>query len=128
MKLAAIVALAAPAGAYLITGDTVNCRTGPGTSYAVKKTYTQGQDVTITCQTPGTAVNGNSIWDKTTDACYVSDYYVKTGSSGYVTGRCAVCSAPKSNQATVDLVAEFEGFRANICESAFSNTQLEDRH
>ncbi|KAK4183835.1 lysozyme-like domain-containing protein [Podospora australis] len=114
MKLATIAALAAPASAYLITGSTVNCRTGPGTSYAVKKSYTQGQDVTITCQTPGTIVNGNSIWDKTTDGCYVSDYYVQTGSSGYVTGRCAVCSAPKSNQATVDLIAEFEGFVPNI--------------
>ncbi|KAK4195900.1 lysozyme-like domain-containing protein [Triangularia verruculosa] len=114
MKFAALVAIAAPASAYLITGSTVNCRTGPGTSYAVKKTYTEGQDVSITCQTPGTAVNGNSIWDKTTDGCYVADYYVKTGTNGYVTTKCTVCSAPKSNQATVDLIAEFEGFVANI--------------
>ena len=26
------------------------------------------------------------------------------------------CPAPKSNKATVDLISEFEGFRADICE------------
>ncbi|KAK0701197.1 lysozyme-like domain-containing protein [Apiosordaria backusii] len=88
MKFASIVAIAAPASAYLITGSTVNWRTGPGTSYAIKKTYTEGQDVTITCQMPG--------------------------SNGYVTAECPLCSAPKSNQATVDLIAEFEGFVPNI--------------
>ncbi|CAG7987135.1 unnamed protein product [Penicillium olsonii] len=76
------------AGAYPITGDDVNCRSGPGTSYASVKTYKKGQDVKISCQTPGTEIFGNSIWDKTSDNCYVSDYYVKTGSSGYVTTKC----------------------------------------
>lgn len=28
----------------------------------------------------------------------------------------AACPAPKSNMATVDLISEFEGFRADICE------------
>lgn len=121
MKLTAFAVLAsavAPALAtYPITGDSVNCRSGPGTSYAVKKTYAKGHEVTISCQTSGTTVSGNSIWDKTSDGCYVSDYYVKTGSSGYVTGKCGsttTCVAPKSNQATVDLIAEFEGFVDHI--------------
>ncbi|KAK4235774.1 lysozyme-like domain-containing protein [Achaetomium macrosporum] len=120
MKVVAIAALAsalAPASAYLITGDDVNCRSGPGTSYAVKKTYAKGTDVKISCQTAGTTVNGNSIWDKTSDGCYVSDYYVKTGSNGYVTGKCegtSTCVAPKSNQATVDLIAASEGFVPNV--------------
>ncbi|KAK0702532.1 lysozyme-like domain-containing protein [Apiosordaria backusii] len=112
-----IAGVTAKASAYLITGDVVNCRSGPGTSYSVVKQYTQGQDVTITCQTEGTNVNGVTIWDKTADGnCYVSDYYVQTGSDGYVTGRCGTssCPAPKSNQATVDLIAEFEGFEPNV--------------
>ncbi|KAK0668762.1 lysozyme-like domain-containing protein [Cercophora samala] len=102
--------------AYPITGDVVNCRSGPGTGYSVVKQYSQGQDVTITCQTEGTNVNGVTIWDKTADGnCYVSDYYVQTGVNGYVTGRCSgACTAPKSNQATVDLIAEFEGFEPNV--------------
>ncbi|KAK4151992.1 lysozyme-like domain-containing protein [Chaetomidium leptoderma] len=119
MKFATFAALAsslAVASAYPITGSTVNCRSGPGTSYAVKKSYTKGQDVKITCQTAGTSVEGNNIWDKTSDGCYVADYYVKTGTNGYVTGKCSTstCVVPKSNQATVDLIAEFEGFRANV--------------
>ncbi|KAK4235773.1 N-acetylmuramoyl-L-alanine amidase sle1 [Achaetomium macrosporum] len=74
--------------AYPISGDGVNCRSGPGTSYAVKKTYPKGTEIKISCQTEGTSVNGNSIWDKTQDGCYVADYYVKTGTNGYVTDVC----------------------------------------
>ena len=92
MKFTALAILAsavAPAIAtYPITGDSVNCRSGPGTSYAVKKTYAKGHAVTISCQTAGTTVEGNSIWDKTSDGCYVADYYVKTGTSGYVAAHC----------------------------------------
>ncbi|KAJ2843408.1 hypothetical protein J3B02_005275, partial [Coemansia erecta] len=55
---------------YSIKGDVVNCRSGPGTSYGVKRTYKKGQNVSITCQQPGTSVNGNNIWDKTSDGCY----------------------------------------------------------
>lgn len=79
---------------YPITGDVVNCRSGPGTSYPSKKTYKKGQDVSITCQTDGTNVNENSIWDKTSDNCYVSDYYVKTGSSSFVTSKCSSGGGP----------------------------------
>ncbi|CAP67505.1 uncharacterized protein PODANS_6_11590 [Podospora anserina S mat+] len=116
--------------AYPITGDVVNCRSGPGTSYSVVKQYTQGQDVTITCQTEGTNVNGVTIWDKTADGnCYVSDYYVQTGVNGYVTERCSgACTAPKSNQATVDLIAEFEGFEPNVCMSSWFDLAVIFKH
>ena len=75
--------------AYPITGDNVNCRSGPGTSYSVTKTYAKGHEVTISCQTSGTDVSGDSIWDKTSDGCYVADHYVKTGTDGYVTSKCS---------------------------------------
>lgn len=122
------------ANAYAITGDGVNCRSGPGTSFAVHKSYSKGNDVSITCQSEGTNVNGDSLWDKTGDGCYVADYYVKTGTSGYVKDKCSGGSSPpsppstggsggecsgggvKSNKATVDLIAEFEGWRASVCE------------
>ncbi|KAJ1786894.1 hypothetical protein LPJ59_005836, partial [Coemansia sp. RSA 2399] len=39
--------------------------------------------------TSGTNINGNTLWDKTTAGCYVSDYYLKTGSNGYVTSKCS---------------------------------------
>ncbi|KAL5341428.1 hypothetical protein BJX70DRAFT_406019 [Aspergillus crustosus] len=54
--------------AYPIKANGVNCRSGPGTSYDVVTTYDTNDD--------------------TQDECYVADYYVKTGTDGYVTDRC----------------------------------------
>ncbi|KAL2842549.1 hypothetical protein BJY01DRAFT_264478 [Aspergillus pseudoustus] len=79
--------LHARADKYPVTA-TLNCRSGPGTSYDVVTSYPEGTEVSISCQTSGTSVNGNSIWDKTEDNCYVADYYVKTGTDGYVTDKC----------------------------------------
>ncbi|CDM36872.1 hypothetical protein DTO013E5_2979 [Penicillium roqueforti] len=76
------------ANAYAITASVANCRTGPSTSNAVVTTYKKGADVKITCQTYGENIQGNSIWDKTSDGCYVADYYVKTGSNSMVTKDC----------------------------------------
>jgi lysozyme len=122
MKLdivAAFIMASSFASAYLIKGDTVNCRSGPGTSYSVKKTYKKNHDVTLTCQTPGTVINGDKLWDKTTDGCYVADYYVKTGSSDYVTKKCSSGSPAPSggycktiNTAGINLITKWEGFVA----------------
>jgi len=73
--------IAAP---YPITTDTLNCRDKPSTSGKIVHTYTKSADIKITCQTYGTDVNGNNIWDKTKEGCYVSDYYVKTGVNGFL--------------------------------------------
>ncbi|ENH69292.1 Lysozyme [Fusarium oxysporum f. sp. cubense race 1] len=100
--------------AFLITDEGVRCRSGPTTSHAIQRQFTKGTDVTITCQIEGTNIEGNALWDKTTFGCYVSDYYVATGSSGYVTSKCRSCRAPKSNAATVNLIASFEGFRPDV--------------
>ncbi|KAL4879947.1 hypothetical protein BJY04DRAFT_219752 [Aspergillus karnatakaensis] len=83
-----IVANVLVATAYPIKADGVNCRSGPGTSYDVVTSYDTGDEVEISCQTPGTTVLGNNIWDETQDGCYVADYYIKTGTDGYVTDRC----------------------------------------
>lgn len=125
--LALATLTASVASAYPITGDEVKCRSGPGTSYSVKKTYAKNSDVTLKCQTKGETISGNNIWDKTQDDCYVTDYYVKTGTNGYVVDKCegggddggddgGDCGPPKVNKATVDLIAKWEGFRADICE------------
>ncbi|AEO64624.1 97b6b99d-9902-4e66-a834-a03f2d8294e9 [Thermothielavioides terrestris] len=82
--------------AYPIKGDGVNCRTGPGTSYKVVKSYAKGVDVKITCQTHGESINGDTLWDKTSDGCYVADYYVKTGTTNMVTGQCGGSSGGSS--------------------------------
>jgi uncharacterized protein YraI len=84
----ALAAAFSMANAYAISGDGVNCRTGPSTNDAVVTSYPKGTDVKITCQTHGENIKGSTIWDKTSDGCYVTDYYVKTGSSSMVTGEC----------------------------------------
>ncbi|KAJ2556964.1 hypothetical protein EV175_001646 [Coemansia sp. RSA 1933] len=124
MKIAAITATAAaivisnfvPVDAYAIKADVVNCRTGPGTNYSIKTTYKKGQDISISCQAAGTDINGDSLWDKTPDGCYVSDYYVSTGSSNYVTTKCNAGSSSYCttiNTAGINLIAQFEGFVAS---------------
>ncbi|KAF4442465.1 Lysozyme [Fusarium austroafricanum] len=102
------------ARAFFITDEGVRCRSGPSTSYSIARQFSKDTDVTIICQTDGTNIEGNNIWDKTAYDCYVSDYCVDTRSSGYVTEKCGVCKAPRSNQATVNLIARFEGFRPDV--------------
>jgi hypothetical protein len=83
-----LVSLFSFSNAYPVKVDDLQCRTGPGTNYKVVKQYKKGEQVSLTCQAPGTDINGDSLWDKTTDGCYVTDYYVYTGTSGYVTSKC----------------------------------------
>ncbi|KAJ1664017.1 hypothetical protein EV178_004474 [Coemansia sp. RSA 1646] len=68
--------------------DSLNCRTGPNTNSQVVHSYKPTDDVSLVCQTSGETVQGNTIWDKTVDGCYVSDYYIHTGSNGYVAKKC----------------------------------------
>ncbi|KAL5360645.1 hypothetical protein BJX96DRAFT_73122 [Aspergillus floccosus] len=86
--LLSLAAALSMANAYTITGSEVNCRTGPSTNDGISRTYKKGDDVKLSCQTYGESVQGSTIWDKTTDGCYVADYYVKTGTTGMVTGEC----------------------------------------
>ncbi|KAL2859986.1 uncharacterized protein BJX67DRAFT_368303 [Aspergillus lucknowensis] len=73
---------------YPVKVDSLNCRSGPGTGYDVVKSYTGGQELSITCQVSGTDVNGWDVWDKTQDGCYVSDYYVDTDGADSVAPDC----------------------------------------
>ncbi|ORX74698.1 glycoside hydrolase family 24 protein [Linderina pennispora] len=69
--------------------SVINCRSSPSTSGKVVKTYKLNQDIKISCQATGIDVKGNTIWDRTMDGCYVSDYYVKTGKNGFVAKKCS---------------------------------------
>jgi hypothetical protein len=99
---------------YVITGssDIVMTRcdndgpSGSGSNFLVKTTlngyyekslnadnvwdkYQAGSYVTITCQAYGEWNYGNSaIWDRTSDGLWIPDYYVSTGSDGFVMSRC----------------------------------------
>ncbi|CCX31104.1 lysozyme-like domain-containing protein [Pyronema domesticum] len=99
--------------------ETLRCRTSPSTSASIHKTYPAGADIKITCQTTGTKVLTSNVWDKTSDGCYVSDYYVSTGHSGIFLSKCGTSGGPPSggsgcvapiNAATISLIKSFEGF------------------
>lgn len=84
-----IAAAVSTVSAYAITADGVNCRSGPSTSHSVVRTYNKGTDVKLQCQEAGESINGDVLWDKTDAGCYVADWYVQTGTSNYVTGKCS---------------------------------------
>ena len=88
LKALALAAVLPLVTAYPITADDVKCRAGPSTSDDIVTTFAEGHEVELECQIIGENIFGNSIWDKTTDGCYVSDYYVRTGSDGMVVDNC----------------------------------------
>ncbi|KAJ2776294.1 hypothetical protein H4R18_005745 [Coemansia javaensis] len=111
--VAGACAVAAGPG-YPITADGVKCRAGPSTNHGVVKVYSKGQQVSIGCQAAGLPVFGTALWDRTGDGCYVSDHYVKTGSSGYVAQRCAAPAFCRGlSAAGAALVKQWEGFVAS---------------
>ncbi|KAI8320891.1 hypothetical protein GQ54DRAFT_251174, partial [Martensiomyces pterosporus] len=80
----------ASVAAYPLTNDTtyVNCRSEPTTAGTVVKQYHAGDDIQIKCQVSGQRVFDYAIWDKTQDDCYVTNHYVATGTTNYVTRNC----------------------------------------
>ncbi|CAA9241206.1 MAG: Peptidase M23B [uncultured Corynebacteriales bacterium] len=75
-------------------GTALTVRSGPGTGYAAVGTVSDGQTVTIGCQTSGSSVTGtygtSTIWDRIGSGRYIADAYVSTGHDGYIPGvpRC----------------------------------------
>jgi len=66
---------------YQVTAPTgLNERTGPGTGYPTTGQLPDGALAWVTCQAPGSLVNGTKVWDRLTDGRWVSDYYVATQS------------------------------------------------
>ena len=76
-------------GAYPAKVDLAG-RSAKSTTAAEVKTYPAGSTVHITCQAYGELAYGSYIWDKTTDKLWVADYYLKTGSDGFLSNmpRC----------------------------------------
>ncbi|KAJ2781600.1 hypothetical protein H4R18_002784 [Coemansia javaensis] len=69
--------------------DYANCRAAPTTDSPVVRQYKAGDTFGIECQVSGMRVFDYAIWDKTSDGCYLTDYYVDTGApSAYVADYC----------------------------------------
>ncbi|ORX70896.1 lysozyme-like protein [Linderina pennispora] len=88
---------------YAIKDDIVNCRSGPGTSNNIVRTYKKGTQVTLSCQTPGTTIGGNNLWDKTQHGS--SSPSGGGSSSGYCKGVSA---------ASLNMIKVFEGYEPNV--------------
>ncbi|KAJ2155857.1 hypothetical protein GGF46_005555 [Coemansia sp. RSA 552] len=91
LSIAALGVLVTAAYSYSLNdlSDRVNCRESPTTDSAIVKQYGTGDVFDIPCQVSGNRVFDYAIWDKTSDNCYIADYYVETGAnSAYVTGNC----------------------------------------
>ena len=86
----------AAAATYPINGNNVNCRSGPSTSSGVVRQYNKGDQVTLSCQTRGESINGDTLWDKTSAGCYVADWYVQTNTGNMVVGECGGTTPPPS--------------------------------
>jgi len=76
------------------TKEEVNCRDEPKTGSKVVGTWKKGALIGVQCQTRGQNINGNNLWDFVISPngrtmCWVSDYYVKTGSDGMVATDCS---------------------------------------
>ncbi|WP_432146962.1 peptidase [Streptomyces sp. bgisy084] len=88
-------ALAAAAGGLVFPiapGHRVKVRQGPGTDTPVVRRLAEGARIKIRCQTHGEKVSGpygtSDIWDNIAPGEYISDTYVRTGSSGMVAQAC----------------------------------------
>lgn len=120
--IASLAATASAAGPYPVK-EGLNCRSEPNTGGSIVTSYAAGTQVTITCATHGEAVNGHDVWDKTTDGCFVSDWYVSTGTAEFVAPECngnpgTPGGCPNINDAGVELIKSFEGCVANPYQDA----------
>ncbi|KFZ05925.1 hypothetical protein V501_07899 [Pseudogymnoascus sp. VKM F-4519 (FW-2642)] len=69
--------------------STVNCRSGPGTSYPVVGQTFNGEKFVFTCYKRGTCVSGNCTWDYMPEhGCYISGYYTSSACSIANLGLC----------------------------------------
>ncbi|GBB87982.1 hypothetical protein RclHR1_01450010 [Rhizophagus clarus] len=69
---------------FPVTGNTVNVRTGPSTSFPVIGVVHKGDIISVVCQSLGENVYGDPYWNKLDNDGFITDYYVKTG---YPSGR-----------------------------------------
>jgi cell wall-associated NlpC family hydrolase len=72
------------------TTAELNGRSTKSVTGAAVKVYPLGGTVTIKCQAYGAYAYGSYIWDKTSEDLWVADYYVRTGTTGFVSNmpRC----------------------------------------
>ncbi|MFF4607665.1 peptidase [Streptomyces sp. NPDC001339] len=90
---ATVMAAAGPGSFQVAPGYRLKVRTGPSTANPVVRQLADGAWVQIQCQRRGERVSGpcgtTDIWDNIGPGQYISDAYVRTGSSGPVAPSCS---------------------------------------
>ncbi|PGA90703.1 peptidoglycan DD-metalloendopeptidase family protein [Bacillus toyonensis] len=73
-------------------GRTVNLRTGPGTNYSIVSSLNDGEVITVSCTTNGTAFTGRkgstNRWNQLTNGYWMSDAYLYTGTNDAIAPSC----------------------------------------
>ncbi|MFT3660769.1 MAG: CHAP domain-containing protein [Gordonia sp. (in: high G+C Gram-positive bacteria)] len=95
---------AAAATGTVISGSIpLKIRSAPNTSSSVVGQLTNGNKITIECQTTGTAVTGpygtSTLWNRIPGRGYVADAWVYTGSNSRVAPNCGAGQAPAPRSA-----------------------------
>lgn len=66
---------------YQTTPPSLNRRTGPGSTYALRGALPEGSLARVSCQSRGSWVSTTAVWDRLSDGSWVSDHYVASPSS-----------------------------------------------
>ena len=95
-----VVSVVSPAadaatGTVMTSGENLNIRSGPGTSYNLIGKLAPGTVVSFSCYEQGSAVTGpygtETIWDRLDSGGFVTDAWVYTGSNS---AKVPLCSTP----------------------------------
>ena len=81
-------------------GESLRVRSAPNTTATIVANIAHGAALSIQCKTTGTAVNGNTQWDKLSNG-YVSHAFVIAGTIP----TCGTTTPPATPTATVDVAA-----------------------
>ncbi|WP_166849204.1 glycoside hydrolase domain-containing protein [Isoptericola sp. BMS4] len=77
---------------YTVTSPVgLHARSGPSTSYPVRRTHEPGKAIAVLCQAKGQKIGTTKVWNRLGGGLWVSDYYVSTPSrTGFTSGipRC----------------------------------------
>ncbi|MFG2042887.1 CHAP domain-containing protein [Dactylosporangium sp. NPDC048998] len=93
-------------------------------SSSVNNAYRAGEYITIMCQAYGEYnYGGDAIWDRTAEGYWVADYYVHTGSMGFVMKRCDNDNPSGSSSGGGKYLAKttLNGYRAKSLTASYVN-------
>ncbi len=78
----------------MTSATPLSARSGPGSSYPVKRSYALDATLQVSWQARGQLVGTTRIWDKLATGRYVTDYYVSTSLSTGYTSPLPPCTYP----------------------------------